>query len=127
METNKFETFYRLKPLMLFLGFLPFQNLSPWCKKFPIGSIHCGGFFIILILFVWCTSWFLIFEEKTFDEVSDSVFFTAQSVLYLVLYSIFYRTKRTLIDLFQELAKLIAKSELFVCFIIIIIKNIHIR
>lgn len=105
------ETFKRVKDQMVILGYSPFQNLPRWCQSIPVNSIYIGLISIILILFVWTTSWFLIFEEKTFDELAESVFFTVQSILYITLYPMLYWTKDRLMIIFEELDEIIEKRK----------------
>lgn len=98
---------------MVILGILPFQNLPSWCQSIPVDAIYIGFIYIVLILFVWTTSWFLIFEEKTFDELAESIFFSGQSSLYLVMYPVLQYTKVRLLKIFEDLDGIIEKSKYF--------------
>lgn len=109
---KRIETFKRIKEQMVVLGYLPFQNLPSWCQSIPVDSIYVGFIYVILVLFVWTTWWFLIFEEKTFDQLAESVFFIFQSTLYIVMYTLLHLAKNGLLKLFEKLDNIIDRSKL---------------
>lgn len=108
---KRIETFKRIKEQMVILGYLPFQNLPSWCENIPVHSTYIGIIFINLILFTCTTSWFFIFEEKTFDELAESVFYTVQASLYTVLYPSLLQINDPLLKIFEQLENIIEGSK----------------
>lgn len=108
---KRIETFKRIREQMVVLGYSPFQNLPRWCQGVPVDSIYLGFIYITLILFLWTTSWFFFFEEKTFDELSESVYYTVQAALYIILQPIQQFTNDAILKIFDDLENIIEKSE----------------
>lgn len=106
---ERLETFKRLKEQMVLLGLVPFKNLPNWCHRVPVDKIYTSFLSITLILFVLTTSCFLIFEEKTFEELSESVFYTVQSILYCTMYPLLQFTAQPLLKTIDELEGMIEK------------------
>lgn len=87
------------------------KDLPSWCAKVPINQLHISLIYMALVVYAWTTSWFFLFEVKNIPDFMESVFWSSRSIMSLSLYSMFVWYKPHLIEVLDNLDRIVKKRE----------------
>lgn len=109
-ESKIMKILQLLKFYLRLLGYSNFDlNQLNWLNL-PLNQIQCCLTFSALLFFFLPPTIYFCFEASNFSEFSEAFFFASAAFLLLTLYLVFFIDKTTIIQLINDLDKLIQSS-----------------
>lgn len=102
------------KQIFQFLGYLPFENISPqvnkYLRKIPLQRLQNYATFGALAIYILQPITFIILKAKNAEEVQESIFYVGLSFAVVPSYILLVLQKSQILRLVAEFEAMVEKS-----------------